>query len=217
MKAISHFYGEVGSVSICGPLPAAQESSARALIEPFLDSVALLARRTAELHLALASAAASQDADFSPEPFDTNFQEGFEQALEELTNRVFSQLRKANEHFPAAARNKAMEVLASQDEIRRRFHAALNNPLRALRTRIHGDYHLGQVLYTGSDFMIIDFEGEPARSMSQRRLRRCRMWRACCARFTMRPTLRCWRLPVRGKSAATRKICALGRKCGRNG
>jgi maltose alpha-D-glucosyltransferase/alpha-amylase len=172
MKSISQFYREVGNVSIAGALTAAQENSARASISSFLDSVALLARRTAELHLALVSAAAAQDADFSPEPFDSNFQKGFEQALEELTDGVFRQLRKANEHFPAAAKNKAVEVLAAQDDIRQRFHAALSNPIRALRTRIHGDYHLGQVLYTGSDFVIIDFEGEPARPMSQRRLKR---------------------------------------------
>src|SRR5436189_834375 len=55
------------------------------------------------------------------------------------------------------------------------FHVVLGRPISGQRIRCHGDYHLGQVLYTGKDFVIIDFEGEPARPVSQRRLKRSAM------------------------------------------
>ena len=62
-------------------------------------------------------------------------------------------------------------MLACEREVRQRFRALRDRRITALRTRIHGDYHLGQVLYTGKDFIIIDFEGEPARPISVRRLK----------------------------------------------
>jgi maltose alpha-D-glucosyltransferase / alpha-amylase len=62
-------------------------------------------------------------------------------------------------------------VLACERDVRQRFRALRDRHITAMCTRIHGDYHLGQVLYTGKDFILIDFEGEPARPISVRRLK----------------------------------------------
>jgi trehalose synthase-fused probable maltokinase len=172
MKSISAFYNEVGKNPAESGVADSQNDAARALIARFLESVGLLARRTAELHLALVSPAAVAEPDFAPEAFDDKFQRSFEDTLLELTNRIFGQLRHAHDRLPENAKPKVEKVLASEPQIIERFHAALSSPIRAVRTRIHGDYHLGQVLYTGADFVIIDFEGEPARPLSQRRLKR---------------------------------------------
>jgi maltose alpha-D-glucosyltransferase/alpha-amylase len=69
-------------------------------------------------------------------------------------------------------RREAAKVLEREPEVLQRVHSIVERKIAAKRIRIHGDFHLGQVLYTGKDFIIIDFEGEPARSLSERRLKR---------------------------------------------
>ncbi len=149
-----------------GEVPALAEQ----WIGAYLDSARLLGRRTAELHLALASD--PTDPVFAPEPFTADFQAYLHRSMRGLTDRIMQLLRARFESLPEAGRTDAQQVLALEAPIAARFDALAQQPIHALRSRIHGDYHLGQVLYTGADFMIIDFEGEPARPLSERRMKR---------------------------------------------
>ncbi|OQA42852.1 MAG: Maltokinase [Chloroflexi bacterium ADurb.Bin325] len=149
-----------------GPIPADAERH----IGAYLGSARLLGRRTAELHLALA--ADSGDPAFAAEPFTPDFQAYLRRSMRELVERTLRLLRARLAALPEPDQDDARRVLAHEPQIIGRFDALLARPIRALRMRIHGDYHLGQVLYTGDDFMIIDFEGEPARPLSERRMKR---------------------------------------------
>ena len=139
----------------------------------YLERATLLGRRSAELHLALASS--RDDPSFAPEPFTLLYQRSLYQSMESLTRRVFGLLGKNVRKQPDVVRHEARDVLGMESDILGCFRALSHKKISAMKTRIHGDYHLGQVLYTGSDFVIIDFEGEPARSLGQRRLKRSPM------------------------------------------
>lgn len=75
--------------------------------------------------------------------------------------------------LPETSQHLARPVLKAEREIRSRFRSFADRKIRTSRIRCHGDYHLGQVLYTGKDFFVLDFEGEPARPLSERRIKRC--------------------------------------------
>ena len=145
-------------------------AQAEACIGAYLQSARLLGQRTAELHVALASDAT--DPAFAPERFTIAFQRSLHKSMHSLTTRIMQLLWGRFDSLPESARPDARRVLDREPEIASRFDTLLGPPFSALRTRIHGDYHLGQVLYTGSDFMIIDFEGEPARPLAERRQKR---------------------------------------------
>ena len=135
----------------------------------YLEQARLLGQRTAELHLALAAGTGPA---FAPEPFSLLYQRSLYQSLRSLTAQTFQGLRKLLNRLPEEGRAEAEAVLACEEALLARFRRVTAAKIDAVRTRIHGDFHLGQVLYTGNDFLIIDFEGEPVRPISERRIKR---------------------------------------------
>ena len=147
------------------PVPATVTET----IGTYLESARLLAVRTAELHRALAE---SEHPDFAPEPFSPHYQRSLYQSMRNQLMENFTLLRQRLPRLPETVRESAEAVLAQREEILHRYRELFEHRLDAMRIRCHGDYHLGQVLYTGKDFIILDFEGEPARSLGARRLKR---------------------------------------------
>jgi maltose alpha-D-glucosyltransferase / alpha-amylase len=139
----------------------AQES-----IGPTLEAARLLGQRTGELHLALASR--PEVPAFAPEPFTSLYQRSLYQGLRSQARQTFQLLRKALGALPEDARPDAQALEGREDAILQHSRAVYQRKIAAQRIRGHGDYHLREVLYTGRDFVIIDFEGVPTRPLSDR-------------------------------------------------
>ncbi len=155
---------------LLGLADAAPPELAHEVIGSYLDDAARLGTRTAELHLALG--ARTEDEAFAPEPFSSLYQRSLYQSMRNLTSRVMRTLDDRLKTIPEPHRRSAARLLDDKDRILQVFRELTSRKLDATRIRTHGDYHLGQVLHTGRDFVIIDFEGEPARSVGERRLKR---------------------------------------------
>ncbi|HSR59062.1 MAG TPA: putative maltokinase, partial [Candidatus Binataceae bacterium] len=140
------------------------------LMGTYLDAARTMGRRVAELHMALLSD--RDDPDFAPEPFTVLYQRSVYQSMRNLLGRVVRLLNTRLGALPKEVRKSAQTIANQKDAIAARFDAFLKRRLSIVRQRIHGDLHLGQMLYTGKDVVIIDFEGEPARPLSERRRKR---------------------------------------------
>jgi maltose alpha-D-glucosyltransferase/alpha-amylase len=142
----------------------------RHAIGPFLTTVELLARRTAEMHTTLASDPV--DPRFAPEPFSALYQRSLVQSVRNLGRSVLQRLRRRLRTLPETVQADAQRAVALEAEILKRSRAAFETRFRSKRIRYHGNYHLGRVLYTGRDFVMLFFEGEPGRPLAERRIKR---------------------------------------------
>jgi trehalose synthase-fused probable maltokinase len=179
LEALNRFFMRIGE----GDAPPAREAKpallqlareeypkpARDLIGLYLQSAERLGQRTAELHLALSQVPG--DPAFAPEPITAAYQNARYGAMIRLARQTLALLRERMASFHQARRAEACRLLELEPAIVRTFESFRSLRTSVPRIRCHGDYHLGQVLCTGSDFMIIDFEGEPARSLAERRMK----------------------------------------------
>ena len=173
-----------GAVSTFLEPPATDHipSDAREHAGLYLDAAALLGRRTGEMHLALATPTENQA--FAAEPFtmadlDADaariraqvanaldaLKLGFNALTDEFTIEAAAMLLARRRSLIEGA-NSIMQPSTDGSAVVEGHRAAAQS---GVRIRIHGDYHLGQVLRTRSDYVILDFEGEPARSLAERR------------------------------------------------
>ncbi|MGF1521129.1 MAG: maltose alpha-D-glucosyltransferase [Leptolyngbyaceae cyanobacterium] len=140
------------------------------MIGSYLSIIESLGRSTGDLHQALASDA--DNPDFTPEGFTSFYQRSLYQSARSLTGQTFRTLDRQSFSLPKDLQPIAEQVKDQQARITDYFQAILDQKITALRIRCHGDYHLGQVLHTGNDFIIIDFEGDPALTLNERRMKR---------------------------------------------
>jgi maltose alpha-D-glucosyltransferase/alpha-amylase len=136
--------------------------------EFYLEMARLLGRRTAGMHLALAAGGGA----FAPEPFTKLYQRSVYQTIRNAIRQTTSLLSKHLGSVPAGLRDEAGRIVGLESESLSAISGLLAGVLDTVKIRIHGDYRLEQLLFTGKDFVIVDFEGDPRRTLGERRLKR---------------------------------------------
>ncbi|MBI3758327.1 MAG: putative maltokinase, partial [Deltaproteobacteria bacterium] len=148
----------------------APDDDVTGMIGAYLDAARLMGRRTAELHLALASR--PDNIEFAPEVCLPSWHRATYQSMRNIAGHALRRLNIKRRTLDEASAPIAERILAHPERIESRFVAFLKQKMSVKRIRCHGNLHLGQILYTGNDFVIIDFHGEPARPLSDRRRKR---------------------------------------------
>jgi len=136
----------------------------------FIGNIGLLGKRTGELHAALSSSRGIHA--FTPEPFSSLYQRSIYQSLRSNIRSAFRNLRKKVSQADQKLKDKVIALLNIESSLLNYAGKILKMKIEGKKIRIHGDYNLKQILFTGKDFMIQNFEGNPNYAASERRLRR---------------------------------------------
>jgi trehalose synthase-fused probable maltokinase len=181
LEAVKRFFERVDSEQLADESPAAHvarplelarepyEPLARHLIGGYLEWAERLGQRTAQLHRALSQVA--DDPAFAPEPLTAQYWQTRHAAVERGMAEALMLLKDRRQFLSAGGQEQARLLFELKPVLERIISGFETITTSVLCIRCHGDYHLGQVLCTGDDFMIIDFEGEPARSLAERRMK----------------------------------------------
>ncbi|MFI4951909.1 MAG: maltose alpha-D-glucosyltransferase [Burkholderiales bacterium] len=137
----------------------------------FLGLIAMVGQRTGELHVALA--ATTGDPAFDPEPVSTDDVATWIAAVTTDVEQTFDQLSGRLGDLAPPARAAAERLLALRAALRGRIAELAPRAPTFAKTRFHGDFHLGQLLVVEHDFIVVDFEGEPFRTLDERRRKHC--------------------------------------------
>jgi maltose alpha-D-glucosyltransferase/alpha-amylase len=181
LDALDRFFDQILPLSTIPPQLDGQRSvvelsdqeipgQVRELMGSYSETARMMARRIGELHVALASV--RDNPDFASEPFTVHYQRSLYESMRGRIRQTLTALRQRLHRWPEPLRDMAARVAQSEDRLMRLAYRVLDRRIEARRIRCHGHLHLGHLLYTGKDFLIIDLEGEPDRSLTHRRRKR---------------------------------------------